>query len=173
VTDHQTYRQLKADALRKIGQVTTAANTRSWVLTEALELEGKLDVSAMSVDLVDANTILQTPPVTFVGVARFLLDPEKSANSDVVFGITFTDLERGFGLHVRTGVAEFLDHYPERPDIGPAIERPVWAEILTKELTLKDAVASGKAKLKGSNEDLEYFIALFDIAPAASQLDHP
>ncbi|MGI9385165.1 MAG: alkyl sulfatase dimerization domain-containing protein [Methyloligellaceae bacterium] len=171
--DNQTYRQLKADALRQIGQVTPAANTRSWALTEALELEGKFAVSATTTNLVDSRIILQTPPGTFVNVARFFLDPAKSAKADVVFGITFTDLKRGFGLHVRSGVAEFLDHYPERPDFGLALERPIWADIRTKRLTLETAIASGKAKVSGSIEDLRNFFALFDVAPTASQPDRP
>ena len=34
-------RQIKVDALRAMGQVTTAANTRSWFLTQARELEDR------------------------------------------------------------------------------------------------------------------------------------
>ncbi|MGI9275059.1 MAG: alkyl sulfatase dimerization domain-containing protein [Endozoicomonas sp.] len=37
-------KQVKADALRKMAQKATASNTRNWMLTHAMVLEGKLDL---------------------------------------------------------------------------------------------------------------------------------
>ena len=82
-------KQLKADALRQMARVTPAATTRSWMLTQALELEGKVDASIPAVSFLNSFTVKNAQPHTFVNILRFSLDPQKAMDTDTVFGIYF------------------------------------------------------------------------------------
>ena len=53
-------RQVKADALRKMAQKAAASNTRNWMLTHALVLEGKLELHRSMPDLPCCQTVIST-----------------------------------------------------------------------------------------------------------------
>jgi alkyl sulfatase BDS1-like metallo-beta-lactamase superfamily hydrolase len=80
-------RQLRAAAARQLGQRTSAANVRGWYLSEALEIEGGLQLKgqALTGDLI--RTFLGTPTAQALVAAsvdenlqfvRYLVDPRKA-----------------------------------------------------------------------------------------------
>lgn len=164
--DHAAARQLKADALRRMGQVTPASITRNFYLTQALELEGKVDRFDVPPGLISEEAILRSRPGFFVRALRFALDPEKSADVDQVFGIYFSDIEQGFGIHIRKGVAEYLDHFPENPDLAISLPRTTWAEMLLGKTGLAGqawALLTGELEVTaGNTRDLRQFFSMFD-----------
>jgi alkyl sulfatase BDS1-like metallo-beta-lactamase superfamily hydrolase len=105
--DHQTARQLKADALRAMAQTTRSGiQTRNFIMTHALHLEGKLDWTkppAVSF-LPDPTTtsVLATPPGTYLKFLEAQIDPKTSKDLESIVQITFSDLGQswagGYGL---------------------------------------------------------------------------
>ena len=157
--DNKAARQLKADALRAMAQTTRSGiQTRNFLLTHALHLEGKLDwtkppkVSFFGMPTV--QNVLATPPGTYLKLLEGQIDPEKSAQVQKVVKVTFTDLNRSWSVHVRRGVVEVTERVPETVDATLALPREMWARIALKETTLEEAIASGKVTVKGNQEAL-------------------
>jgi len=76
--------------------------------------------------------------------------------------VTFTDLERSWSVHVRRGVAEVSESVPETVDATLELPRPVWARIVLKEITLEEAMATGKASVKGRQKVLNAVFGSFE-----------
>jgi alkyl sulfatase BDS1-like metallo-beta-lactamase superfamily hydrolase len=161
---------LKAKALRAMAQATRAGiQTRNFLLTHALHLEGKLDwtqppeIGFFAPPGVD--TVLATPPGTYLQLLEFFVDPVASAQVNAVARVTFSDLQRSWAVHVRRGVAEVTDAVPEKTDVAIELPRKTWARIALRELTLADAVAAGEAKVTGEEATMETIVNSFDRLP--------
>lgn len=161
---------MKAKALRAMAQATrTGIQTRNFLLTHALHLEGKLDwtqppeIGFFAPPGVD--TVLATPPGTYLQLLEFSVDPVASAQVNAVARVTFSDLQRSWAVHVRRGVAEVTDAVPEKTDVAIELTRKTWARIALRELTLADAVAAGEATVTGEEATMETIVNSFDRLP--------
>ena len=154
-------RQLKADILRELGHRTTGSIARGFLLTEALALEGKV-VSPMTV--MPSPETIASAPTTFVDFFRIRIDVEKSKDTDKVIAFFFNDKEnKSVGLHVRRGVAEFIEDpskYLRKPDFTIEINAESWAKIYLGTSTLKPEIEAGNIKVDGDTKEL---IAIFDM----------
>ncbi len=180
--DNGTAKQLKADALRQMAQTTRSGiQTRNFMLTEALHLEGKIDRFGPSpVSFFgdpSTESILATPPGTFVKLLEISIDPAASANVQRIASVNFSDLDRTWALHVRRGVAEVSENVPENVDVSITLPRLTWAKMVIREITLADAIASGDASVEGEQGALEEILATFGAVSApqpAQEIDlHP
>jgi len=164
--DHQDAGLLKAKALRHIGQATTAANTRNFCLTQARELEGKINTEKAPFKFVTKDKIIQTPPGTFIKTLRVRLNPEKSTHVDQQLSITFIDLDKSYELHIRNGIAEFLEDFSQEPELGIALERDTWAEMIAElfegERVQFFSLLKEKSKIKGDADRVKAFFDMFD-----------
>ncbi len=157
-------RQLKADILRKLGQLTTGSIPRAFLLTEALALEGKVTVPRLVPPSLET---IAGSPTTFVDYFRVRIDPMKSQDTDKVLEFVFTDEEgQTVGLHVRRGIAEFLpdpaEHYQDA-DFVLELNGETWAKLYLSEIDLAEALDSKAVKLKQGNKDeLVEIFAMFD-----------
>lgn len=133
-------RQVKADALRAMGQVTTAANTRSWYLTQANELEGRVNTYDLPIRFVTAATVRQMPVGTYVNAMRFRLDPQLSAQTErnVQLSIEGTD----FTLTLRNGVTTISPGLHGQADAQIRIGLDTWASLVAGDV--KSLVALSK-----------------------------
>ncbi|CUH41243.1 MULTISPECIES: alkyl sulfatase dimerization domain-containing protein [Ruegeria] len=162
--------QLKADALRAMGQAAQAGiQARNFFLTHALHLEGKLDwkqppeigfFSPPGVDLV-----MKTPPGTYLKLLEFNVDPVNSANVEAIAKFTFTDVGESWAVHVRRGVVEVNEGFSTTVDVEVELNRKVWARIALREISLADAVASGDAVVTGEQSTMEAIVNSFDRIP--------
>ena len=145
-------RQIKADALRAMGQVTTAANTRSWLLTQARELEGLTDTFRLPISFVNTTTVTQLPPGTYVNALRFKLSPDLSASGAKVVRLVLAG-SSAFDLHLRNGVVEVREAAPQRAcDCEIELAFDDWAKLNGGGKSSVDATAfkiSGDADLAG------------------------
>jgi alkyl sulfatase BDS1-like metallo-beta-lactamase superfamily hydrolase len=165
--DNKKARQLKADALRAMAQTTRSGiQTRNFLLTHALHLEGKLDWTkppkASFFAPPNVGTLLATPPGTHLKLMEAQIDPEKSASLEKTVKVTFTDLKKSWAIHVRRGVAEVTEVMPEKVDATLSLKRGTWAQIVLKELPMDKAISFGKAKVSGSKEDFEAVFGAFE-----------
>ena len=98
----------------------------------------------------------------------------------MTFGIRLPDVDEGFGLEIRRGVAQFYETLPDNADVVLEMNRSVLEKILlgegitdnqgvdsphpnTPQASLIAAFQSGDAKLTtGTIEDFEKFFSYFD-----------
>ena len=122
-------RELKAAALSSLGSKQTAATARHYYLTQALEVENKLHIGMMKIK--DQEMVHN---VTLEGIFDGMavnLNPQKSADVDVVAGFRFPDTGQAYTVHVRRGVAEIQPKYPDDPDISLTVDSNIWKEVVT------------------------------------------
>ena len=154
-------RQLKADALRKMAHVSTGANDRAHLMTQALALEGKVTVPRI---IPPAPAVIAASPTTYVDYFRVRIDPTASGTTESVLRFDFDDGSTA-ALHVRRAVAEFVDepnrHY--RPaDVTLALSGEAWAKLYLSQAGVRDLVAAGEAQVRGDVAEAERLIGLFD-----------
>ncbi|MDM0114803.1 alkyl sulfatase dimerization domain-containing protein [Variovorax sp. J22R133] len=146
------FRQLKADALRAMARATTAANTRSWYLTQARELEGLCDTNVTPVTLLNPTMVKQMPPRTYVNGLRFKLPATLSANGAKVLHLHFTQPELDFTLLLRNGVVVVKDGAPANGTNADAtldMSFDTWARLVGREATGAALVASADIQASG------------------------
>jgi alkyl sulfatase BDS1-like metallo-beta-lactamase superfamily hydrolase len=154
-------RLLKARSLRELGRRSISPNGRNFYLTQALELEGAAEV-APDFNPENALALIGTIPIgDFVAAMPATLDPERSADMDLVVGFRFPDVDEGYTIHVRKGVAEFQREFPESPDLAITSDAGVWKEVVIGLRNPAVAFASGAVQVDGSTLDLIGFLRLF------------
>jgi len=154
-------KRIKADALRALGRRQLNANARNYYLTQALELEGKVKIGD-EVKPENALTFVNTVPIgRFVAAMPANLVYEKSADKDMLVGFRFPDVNEGYGIHIRRGVAEFKETFPESPDLTITANSVVWRELVLGLRNPVKAFATGDVKFEGSAFDLVGFLRLF------------
>jgi alkyl sulfatase BDS1-like metallo-beta-lactamase superfamily hydrolase len=155
-------RQRKADALRQMAYVSTGANDRAHLMSQALALEGKVTLPRV---VPPAPATVAAFPVTFVDYFRVRIDPEKSGETDRVLRFDFPN-GTSAGLHVRRAVAEFIenpDAYSRKPDIVLKLSGEAWARIyLSAEPMGRLLQGDDIAVTKGDRAEAAKVLAVFD-----------
>ena len=154
-------RQAKADALRQMAYVSTGANDRAHLMSQALALEGKVTLPRV---IPPAPEVIAASPATYVDHFRVRINPELSGDTEAVMRIDFTDGSNA-GLHIRRAVAEFVAepeaHY-RAPDIVLAMSGETWARIFVSADTPEALIASGEIAVTGDAAEAARLIDLFD-----------
>ena len=148
------FRQLKADALRAMAQATTAANTRSWYLTQARELEGQCDTTVTPMKIVNAAMVKQMPPRTYVNGLRFSLPATLSANGQKLLHLHFSQPDNDYTLVLRNGVVVITDAAPTRggeADASIRISFDAWAKLIGREASGRELLANGDVQASGDD----------------------
>jgi len=153
--------RIKADALRKLGQLASGSIGRSFLLSEARALEGK---EKIPIRVLPEPGIIGSAPATFVNYHRVRIDPRLAENVDKV--VTFTFGDQTVGLHVRRGVAEFLAEpgkYLRKPDLALAMDGQTWARLYLNQSEISDEIRSGTVQVtQGDVATAIEILALFD-----------
>lgn len=154
-----TDRGLLAEAIRAIGQRTTASNIRNWCLTRALELEGSLDIDRLRTHVIGRAAVLGAAPATTVHALRVMLDPEAADGLDDELRWRFAGGATA-GLHIRNQVAVPTDG--SGADLEIALDPEVWAEICSGRTTLATALDDGRVVATGDRARIDRIAACFD-----------
>ena len=136
-------RKIKADALRQMAYVSTGANNRAHLMSQALALEGKLTLPRV---IPPAPETIAAFPDAFVDYFRVRIDPVKSGDTDRVLRFDFQD-GTSVGLHVRRAVAEFIDDpdsYPRKPDIVLQLSGEAWAGVYLSASPIDELIEDGQ-----------------------------
>lgn len=158
--DAPAHRQLKADALRSMGQVTTAANTRSWYLTQARELEGKVDTRQLPIRFVNAGMVKQMPPRTYVNGLRFLLAPGLSANGERTIHLCFSEPAVAFTLRLRNGVVLIESGANGQPHAELQMSFDAWARLVGREAKADALLGAGEIRVSGDAQLADAVLAI-------------
>ena len=154
-------RQLKADALRQMAYVSTGANDRAHLMSQALALEGKVSIPRI---IPPAPEIIAASPVTYIDYFRVRIDPERSGETDSVLRFEFPG-GGAAALHIRRAVAEFVaapdSHY--RPaDVTLALSGDAWARLYLSLASVQDLEAAGEIAIDGDPAEAARLIDIFD-----------
>jgi alkyl sulfatase BDS1-like metallo-beta-lactamase superfamily hydrolase len=161
--DLEEVRRLKAAALRALGQRSISSNGRNYYLTQARELEGSVEIARdQKVDESVRALVTSIPIGNFMAAMPIRIDPEKSAETDLLVGFRFPDVDESYAIHVRRGVAEFQREFPQNPDVAITVDSAVWREIAVGLRNPALTFASGAVEVQGSTLDLIGFLRLFD-----------
>jgi len=154
-------RKTKAEALRQMAYVSTGANDRAHLMSQALALEGKVTLARL---IPPAPAAIAASPTTFVNYFRVRIDPEKSGETDKVIRFDFAD-GTSAALHVRRAVAEFVavpDAHYRKPDVALKMSGATWAGLYVSQATLPDLIAKGEIEVTGDAAEAARLIDLFD-----------
>jgi len=154
-------RLLKAEALRQMAYVSTGANDRAHLMSQALALEGKTNIARLIPP--QPAGIIASPP-KFVDYFRVRLDPSKSDRTNKFVRFDFADGTTA-GLHIRRAVAEFVavpDKYHRQPDITLAMTGEAWVQLYLSQATPEDLIENGDIKVTGDANEAARLINLFD-----------
>ena len=155
-------RHIKARALRALGQRSISPNGRNYYLTQARELEGAVFVQMEQEFDEDVRELVGSIPIgNFIAAMPTHLNPERSADADLVVGFRFRDVGEVYTIHVRRGVAEVQPVFPEDPDVSLTIDTNVWREIVLGLRNPALAFASDAVDVEGSALDLIRFLRMF------------
>jgi len=154
-------RQLKADALRQMAYVSTGANDRAHLMSQALSLEGKVKIARLIPP--PPESVVATP-AKFVDYFRVRIDPVKSDKTDKFIRFDFAGGSKA-GLHIRRAVAEFVpepDRYQHKPDVTLAMNGETWVKLYLSQATPEDLIHNGEIKVKGDATEAAQLLNLFD-----------
>jgi alkyl sulfatase BDS1-like metallo-beta-lactamase superfamily hydrolase len=157
-------RLFKAKVLRQLAYLSTGANARSHLLSQALSLEGKVTLPRL---IPPRPEYIVKDPATTVDYFRVRIDPKKSGKTDRVIRFDFTDDKKtSVALHVRRAVAEFVPDPPkhyQKADIVLTLSPEAWVKIYLSQATVPELVKKGEVKVtKGTVEEAGKIVDLFD-----------
>lgn len=155
-------RALKAEALRQMAYVSTGANNRAHLMSQALALEGKVTLPRV---IPPAPETIAAYPDTFVDYFRVRIDPAKSAETNSMIRFDFPK-GKSVGLHVRRAVAEFVEDpatYPHNPDIVLRLLPENWAKVYLSMESIEDMINKKEIIVtKGDPAEAARVLNLFD-----------
>ena len=155
-------RRIKAEALRQMAYVSTGANNRAHLMSQALALEGKITLPRV---IPPAPETIAAFPGTFVDYFRVRIDPVKSGETDSVLRFDFPD-GTSAGLHVRRAVAEFIenpDAYPRDADIVLKLSPKAWAKVYLSAAPIDELIKGGEiAVATGDAAEAARVLSVFD-----------
>jgi alkyl sulfatase BDS1-like metallo-beta-lactamase superfamily hydrolase len=154
-------RQLKADVLRQMAYVSTGANDRAHLMSQALALEGKTTIARL---IPPPPEVVVATPALFVNYFRVRIDPVKSDETNKFIRFEFSDGTKA-GLHIRRAVAEFVaepDGYQRKPDLTLAMGGETWAKLYLSQAMPEDLIKAGEIKVTGDAVEAARLINLFD-----------
>jgi alkyl sulfatase BDS1-like metallo-beta-lactamase superfamily hydrolase len=165
--DNKMAKQGMADALRQMAYTTRAGiQTRSYLLTNALHLEGKLDMNKPPSFLFFGSPslaeILASPAGSSVKALEVQLDANEVADVEENIVVTFTDLDKSWTIHIRKGALEVVEGSVSNAAATLELTREQWARISLGEQSLKASVSEGKSRIEGDETALYQVLGAFD-----------
>jgi len=122
-------RELKAKALKALGEKQIASTARNYYLTRSMEWQDMIRIGKMPIRDKDRDMLQSIPMQAIFNSMAVNLNPRKSADVDMKAGFRFPDTGETFTVHVRRGVAEINPRFPDSPDISVTVDSRVWKEV--------------------------------------------
>ena len=159
-TDEQA-RQLRQQASIRFAQVTTSTNQRNYLLGLVAEENGDINFDrmlagpiALSLQSIDDSELLSR--------LRSRVIAENADNVDIAVRLVLTDGET-FDLHVINNILRVTWPHQERATSGQwRTDRQTIMAILSNELSMMDALSSGRIQTSGNLQRNQRFASLFE-----------
>lgn len=163
--DSSNARQAKARALRSMAYTTpTGIQSRNFLLTEALQLEGKIEIDqapSRGLSALPIEVIVALPPGTFLEGLAYTIDPDKAADLVVTTYIELTDIDQAYTVAIRHGAVEYQESAPASYDLKLSFERKDWAELVAGKTRLTELVEEGRARFSGDSTLKQALVAAY------------
>jgi alkyl sulfatase BDS1-like metallo-beta-lactamase superfamily hydrolase len=153
-------REIKAEALFKLGESAYNANARAYYLTQSLELSGQLEPAGeLKADLTLAH---QLPLDKLFENMAVRLNPETSLDQEITAHFIMIDTGTHYTVTVRRGIAETRPGLHGEADLVISVEEPLWKELALGLSSPVTALATGRLKVEGNKIlQLKEFFDLF------------
>lgn len=160
--DDQESRTQLARILRTIAYDSNTSNLRHYLLTEALVMEGKVDLETLPVDVANPRYLAANPDSVLFRAQGTRLDPVSSGHVELVGGFTIRDTGDEHTLIIRRGVIEWKPGRPEKARVRVSLDRATWIAIAGGHLRWLDAFDAGQLEAKPGREALFDYVRHFD-----------
>jgi alkyl sulfatase BDS1-like metallo-beta-lactamase superfamily hydrolase len=147
----------KAAALRKLGEKEANTNARSYLLTSALEFEGK--VQGTPRPAITFETIKDVPVEVIIRTFPERLKPDRTADVTISVVFDFTDTKRTLAFFVRRGVGEVSTIAPETADLTLRATEADFKRLITGDLKPVTAATQGRISVAGGPANLVKFLS--------------
>lgn len=151
-------KQIKAGAFLEMAHRTTATTTRYWYTTQAITLMGGLDPNTIR-PRVPLNVAKICPPQLFIKAFSIDLLPELCLDINKVIIFYIKDIGLKCGLHVRHGIAEFIEN-PTTGDIEVSMTHDTLCGIISGTKSYSESIISHDIEMSG---DIAFAAKLDDI----------
>lgn len=155
-------KKVKTYALRAAAFQSISANERNYLLTEALELEGKVDLLKVKGANLPAEVLEVTPMGHHFRHLGSKLDAKKS--HDVMLTVDFhvTDLNEHHGVILRRGVSQHKPSGAIDADVQVALSRSTLLDLVTSRVAWDDALNNGTLQVSDS-ETFKKFLSYYEL----------
>jgi alkyl sulfatase BDS1-like metallo-beta-lactamase superfamily hydrolase len=171
--DHQAARALLADTLEQLGYAAESATWRNAYLFGAQELrQGMPKVPSRPPMPRETLAALRTGQLWDVLGVR--LNGPKAEGKHIVLNWNFTDTGEHFVLTLENCALTYVEGaQAASADAGFALTRATLDEVIAKQTSFPEAVASGKVKFTGNATRLAELMALMDEFPRMFEIVEP
>lgn len=160
--DNAEAKSIKAQAFRKMGQVTQASNTRHWYHTQAWELEGKLDKSVVA-PVITRDKLMAAPRTLVLDMLRVSIDPSKAEGIAETLVVTYTDEDISITMDVRNCIGVVSEGRAESPSAELRLPYGSMLDIVLGERSFEEVLAAGDAKVEGSMEKFQAIMGVCEM----------
>lgn len=153
---------LKVDALRAMAYASDSGNERNYMLTQALVMEGKLNVARVkrAPKPPELMSMLDTPALfRLIGPK---LAPSTCLDENLTVGFAFSDLNEQHGYTVRRGVGHYRGLDGPESDVRVELTRKTLEMILANRMSWPMAIEKGLVKIEGPEASFNKFLSFFD-----------
>lgn len=165
--NHPEARKMLSRVLRHMAQTTpTGVQSRSYLLTEALHWEGKVDRTgppqgSRGFPPPSVASMLSMPPAALVSTLQFKADAKAADDVDITATLKFHDVKESFNIAIRGGAVEITEGILEHPSLTLEMSYETWVRIVLRQQDLKDLTETGLVVLSGSRENFNAFLAVY------------
>jgi alkyl sulfatase BDS1-like metallo-beta-lactamase superfamily hydrolase len=104
------------------------------------------------------------PARAFVEGFSGRLKAEDTLDVTMAVGFRFPDVGEAYAVEIRRGVAQFVEHLPEKTDLSIALDKTTLDRIRLGQLTMNDAIQAGMVQLGGgSPAEVARFFGYFEV----------
>lgn len=158
--NNEAAKKTKVEALRKMAQVTTAENTRNFMLSQMNELQGvTLESTSNSIT---KDKLMGSPRDTFLKTLSVSIDPKKAKDMDMMVKFVFPDEKTSYGLQVENAVGLIVKE-PKEADVTITVDYETLCDLICGNIKPVKTILSGKIGVDGSIFKLIKFVKILDM----------
>lgn len=151
-----------ANTLRTIAYASNTSNLRHYLLTEALVMEGKVELESLPINLANSDVLAANPDAVLFRAQGTRLDPVSSGEIELVGSFLIDDTAEEHTLIIRRGAIEYRKGRPPKHDLRVHFDRATWIRIAGGHLRWLDAEQKELLEVTPGRGALEAFVRHFD-----------
>jgi alkyl sulfatase BDS1-like metallo-beta-lactamase superfamily hydrolase len=158
---NQLYRNKKAQLLYQLGMVLESQNARSWCLTQAYALTGKIALPRLVLPDMIVNNMT---PTMLLSQYKIRIDPEKAGNTNYLLAFAIGNIKK-VGLHCRYGVVEFIDNlenYKQTANATISMTQSSLVDLFMNRKPVSQILSDKGNSVNGDRAEVEKFLSFFD-----------